>query len=92
VFTIEQFLVAQQDQLAQSQGDLAQSLIQLYKAVGGGWELRLEEPQAGSGFPAAVPPAPAPLPAPPPMGQTDSPPAPADQRAQTFRSPRPGEE
>jgi len=92
VFTIEQFLVAQQDQLAQSQGDLAQSLIQLYKAVGGGWELRLEEPQAGSGFPAAVPPAPAPLPAPPPMGPTDSPPAPADQRAQTFRSPRSGEE
>lgn len=75
VFTIEQFLVSQQDQLAQSQGEMAQSLIQLYKAVGGGWELRLEEPAAGGGsFPATVPPA-TPLPPPPDAATGQSPPA-----------------
>jgi outer membrane protein TolC len=80
VFTIEQFLVSQQDQLAQSQGEMAQSLIQLYKAVGGGWELRLEEPAAGGGsFPATVPPA-TPLPPPPDAATGQSPPAAGEAR------------
>lgn len=91
VFTIEQFLVSQQDQLAQSQGDLAQSLIQLYKAVGGGWELRLEEPQAGSGFPAAVPPTAAPPTPPPELGQADPSPTPAARRFETLPRPLDGQ-
>ena len=43
VFTVEQLLVGQQDQLATAQGNLANSLVQLYRALGGGWELRLGE-------------------------------------------------
>jgi NodT family efflux transporter outer membrane factor (OMF) lipoprotein len=39
--TIEQSLVQQQDTLAQAQGQIAQGLIQVYRALGGGWEIRL---------------------------------------------------
>jgi outer membrane protein TolC len=42
VFTVQQLLTTQQDQLATSQGNLALSLIELYRALGGGWEIRLE--------------------------------------------------
>jgi len=42
VFTVEQLLISQQDQLATAQGNLAVSLIELYRALGGGWEIRLE--------------------------------------------------
>jgi outer membrane protein TolC len=41
VFTVEQLLVTQQDQLATAQGNLANSLIELYRALGGGWQVRL---------------------------------------------------
>jgi NodT family efflux transporter outer membrane factor (OMF) lipoprotein len=41
VFDVQQFLTQQQDQLAVAQGTVAQSLIQLYKALGGGWQIRL---------------------------------------------------
>jgi NodT family efflux transporter outer membrane factor (OMF) lipoprotein len=41
LFTVEQLLVAQQDQLAVSQGQLASSVIRIYRALGGGWEIRL---------------------------------------------------
>ncbi|MEX2173996.1 MAG: efflux transporter outer membrane subunit [Pirellulaceae bacterium] len=51
VFTLEQLLVTQQDQLAISAGNSAQSLIQLYRAMGGGWEMRLYPPP-----PVALPP------------------------------------
>ena len=43
VFTVEQLQVSQQDQLATAQGNLASSLIELYRALGGGWEMRLAE-------------------------------------------------
>ncbi len=52
VFTVEQLLVSQQDQLAIAAGNSARSLIQLYRAMGGGWQIRL------------YPPPPIPLPAP----------------------------
>ena len=42
VFTVETLLVAQQDQFATAQGNLAVSLIELYRALGGGWEIRLD--------------------------------------------------
>ncbi|HKB35802.1 MAG TPA: efflux transporter outer membrane subunit, partial [Gemmataceae bacterium] len=48
VFVAEQFLVQQQNLYAQAQGDIALGLIQVYRALGGGWELRLAE-QAASG-------------------------------------------
>jgi NodT family efflux transporter outer membrane factor (OMF) lipoprotein len=41
VFVTSNFLVTQQDQLALSRGDIALGLIQIYKALGGGWEIRL---------------------------------------------------
>ncbi|MFT3881588.1 MAG: TolC family protein [Gemmatales bacterium] len=41
---LEQNLVQQQDLLAQAKGDIALGLIQVYRALGGGWELR------GNGF------------------------------------------
>ena len=43
VLIVEQQLTQQQDALAVSQGLVVQSLIQLYKALGGGWQIRLGE-------------------------------------------------
>jgi outer membrane protein TolC len=43
VFIAEQFLEQQQILLAQAQGDIALGLITVYRALGGGWELRLTE-------------------------------------------------
>jgi NodT family efflux transporter outer membrane factor (OMF) lipoprotein len=37
---LEQNLVLQQNTLAQARGEIAQGLIQVYKALGGGWEIR----------------------------------------------------
>jgi outer membrane protein TolC len=41
VFLFESTLTQQQDQLAQSQGDIALGLIAVYRALGGGWQIRL---------------------------------------------------
>ncbi len=41
VFTIQESQVTQQDNYAASQGDIALGLIAVYKALGGGWEVRL---------------------------------------------------
>jgi len=46
--TIEQTLVTQQDLMAQAQGQIAQGLIEVYRGLGGGWEMRC--------VPAAAPP------------------------------------
>ncbi|WP_231742391.1 efflux transporter outer membrane subunit [Polystyrenella longa] len=45
VFVAEQFLVQQQNLLAQAQGDIALGLITVYRSLGGGWELRLSDPE-----------------------------------------------
>ena len=42
VSTLQQSLVSQQDQLAVAYGTLVQSLIQTYRAIGGGWQIRLQ--------------------------------------------------
>jgi outer membrane protein TolC len=42
-FVTSNFLVQQQDKLAVATGDIAQGLIQIYKALGGGWEIRRSE-------------------------------------------------
>jgi NodT family efflux transporter outer membrane factor (OMF) lipoprotein len=46
---IEQNLVLQQDTLAQAQGEIATGLIQVYKALGGGWQIHNTgcDPNAG---------------------------------------------
>jgi NodT family efflux transporter outer membrane factor (OMF) lipoprotein len=52
VAVIEEQLVGRQNQLAQSQGEIALGLIQVYRALGGGWQIRCDPPAA----PAARPP------------------------------------
>lgn len=42
-FVTSNFLVTQQDKLAQARGDIALGFIGIYKALGGGWEIRLPE-------------------------------------------------
>jgi hypothetical protein len=72
---LEQNLVLQQNTLAAARGEIAQGLIQIYRALGGGWEFRLsgvEPGQAGSSVtapsnPAPPPPAPPAQTAPPPI-------------------------
>jgi NodT family efflux transporter outer membrane factor (OMF) lipoprotein len=65
VALLEQNLVQQQDLLAQSQGDIAQGLIQLYRALGGGWQIRtVDGPEATLppvGLAASVAPSPSDL-------------------------------
>lgn len=41
VFTVQRALALQQDQLAVAKGSVAQHMIQLYRALGGGWQVRL---------------------------------------------------
>ena len=45
VFNLETTRVQQQDQLALVRGNIALSLIEVYRAIGGGWELRLNQPR-----------------------------------------------
>jgi outer membrane protein TolC len=42
VFIFQGTLAQQQDQFAVAQGDVALNLIRLYRALGGGWEMRLQ--------------------------------------------------
>ncbi|MCE9567357.1 MAG: efflux transporter outer membrane subunit [Planctomycetes bacterium] len=57
---LQENLVSQQNQLAQAQGEIALGLIQTYKAMGGGWEIR----KIGCEGPACAVPQPPLLPAP----------------------------
>lgn len=72
LFTVQQLLLNQQERLASARGNAAQSLVDLYRALGGGWEIRLD-PSAGRAtthelpIGPPVPPAPEALPAPLPM-------------------------
>jgi NodT family efflux transporter outer membrane factor (OMF) lipoprotein len=54
VFVAEQQLVQQQDAFAIAQGNIALGLIQVYRALGGGWELRLAEDAANAACAPAV--------------------------------------
>jgi outer membrane protein TolC len=49
VFLFQEQLTEQQDQLAVAQGDIALGLIAVYRALGGGWQIRLAgyNPEAG---------------------------------------------
>jgi NodT family efflux transporter outer membrane factor (OMF) lipoprotein len=60
-FVTSNFLVGQQDKLAVSNGDIALGLIQVYKALGGGWQIRLAPAES---MPATMPARPAPMPNP----------------------------
>jgi hypothetical protein len=56
VAMIEQNLVLQQDLQAQAQGDIAQGLIQVYRALGGGWQVPPDGAVAVQANPHATPP------------------------------------
>lgn len=42
LFTVQQLLLNQQERLANARGNAAQSVIDLFRALGGGWEIRLD--------------------------------------------------
>ena len=53
---IDRDLVTQQDLAAQTRGEISQGLIAVFRALGGGWEIRLGgEPAAWETTPAAAP-------------------------------------
>jgi NodT family efflux transporter outer membrane factor (OMF) lipoprotein len=73
VTQVEQALVLQQDTLMQALGEIATGLIQVYKALGGGWQIRCTgcepgalPPQGEANPPLENIPVPNPLPVPPP--------------------------
>ena len=45
VTQVQQIQVLQQDTLAQAQGEIVSGLIQVYRALGGGWQIRLQDCQ-----------------------------------------------
>mgnify|MGYP001298819994 CR=1 FL=1 len=57
---IQQNLITQQDLWAQARGEIALGLVQVYRALGGGWEIRLQQEPVAAELP---PPEEVPLPA-----------------------------
>ncbi len=51
--TIATSLVQQQDLLAQAQGQIVQGLVQVYRSLGGGWEIRCPGQEAASAVTAS---------------------------------------
>lgn len=63
IFTAVNFQVTQQDAAAQAEGNIALNLILLYRAMGGGWQIKMEGGQccfANTGPDGVGPPAPPP--------------------------------
>jgi outer membrane protein TolC len=56
VFVAEFFLVQQQDLLAQAEGSIAGNLVEIYRALGGGWQIRLQQPGSVPVLPQPLPP------------------------------------
>jgi NodT family efflux transporter outer membrane factor (OMF) lipoprotein len=52
LFTLETTRLQTQDQLAVAQGDIALNLIQVYRSLGGGWQLRTQLQPCGGAEPA----------------------------------------
>src|SRR5262249_32829412 len=55
VFNLETTQVQQQDQRAVAAGNIALNLINVYRALGGGWELRYEQDNCGPAPPVGRP-------------------------------------
>jgi NodT family efflux transporter outer membrane factor (OMF) lipoprotein len=55
VVVIQERLVNRQQALAEAQGQIAQGLIEVYRALGGGWQLRCGPAAVASSEPAAPP-------------------------------------
>lgn len=74
VVLVQQNLVTQQNLLAQARGNIALGLIQVYRALGGGWELRINGCDPTGAQPEGAPPQPQPpgIMMPPPRPLTGS--------------------
>ena len=68
--TIEQNMVTQQDLSAQAHGQIAEGLISVYRALGGGWQIRIQDREP------SPPDADQPAPAPQAVPATETPPSP----------------
>jgi outer membrane protein TolC len=74
LYTLENTQLLEQDSLAVAQGNIAFNLVNVYRYLGGGWEIRIQNDNGGAGpmtclpLPAEGPAAPGsePLPAPKP--------------------------
>jgi NodT family efflux transporter outer membrane factor (OMF) lipoprotein len=55
LFTLENSKLQQQDNLSVAQGNIALNLINVYRALGGGWELRLQQDKCGAERMESVP-------------------------------------
>jgi NodT family efflux transporter outer membrane factor (OMF) lipoprotein len=64
VFDLESFLLLQQDQLAIARGSIVLSLIGIYRALGGGWEVGCHEPAGTASGEVSAAPEQAPVPRP----------------------------
>lgn len=73
--TIQQSLVTQQDLWAQSRGQIGQGLIQVYRGLGGGWQIKMGPPPDKRGV-LSLPPAPGAEAVPPPAAVPVAPPMP----------------
>jgi outer membrane protein TolC len=82
IFNTVNFRVVQQDAAAQAQGNIALNLVLLYRALGGGWQIRLSGSR-GPELKLVPPPAPVdeavPAPAPEPVAQPDQVPVDAEK-------------
>jgi outer membrane protein TolC len=64
LFTLINFQVTQQDAAAQAEGNIALNLILLYRAMGGGWQIRLTDGACAANVAAVAGEQPLPPPAP----------------------------
>jgi NodT family efflux transporter outer membrane factor (OMF) lipoprotein len=77
---LEQDLVQEQNLYAEAQGEIASGLVQVYRALGGGWQIRCDGctvPPLPAGAPASTP---EPGPAPRPLVPKDLAPAPGEAK------------
>jgi NodT family efflux transporter outer membrane factor (OMF) lipoprotein len=88
---IEQNLITQQDAWAQARGQIAQGLISIYRALGGGWEIRLNPPPAPEICMPVTPPPGAQQPGVPAPGQVPMPeilPTPPNPTSNPYNPPQ----
>jgi NodT family efflux transporter outer membrane factor (OMF) lipoprotein len=83
--TIQQTLITQQDQWAQSRGQICLGLIQVYRGLGGGWQIKCATPPVNVELGAAAPHGGGPtLPS---SAGVDLPPPPPDGAGQMLKQP-----
>jgi NodT family efflux transporter outer membrane factor (OMF) lipoprotein len=78
LFTVQQLLLSQQESLAIARGNSAQAVVDLYRALGGGWEIRLDAPPTIAVNTIVLPPIPVDTQVPPTVDVV--PPAPPEAR------------